>query len=173
LATGLNAMGVITQAVMVQAAIDVNGMGPAQKVHLAEEIFAQQPNMLASILALSRMGVGMVELEVPLHILFVTFQAMKRSGHAWPVATEDLQDRCMQRLTARARFNDGLPGELADQVVQQFCDEHPERYMLAFVYGYLGEHELLRVRTDAEKYLLMAALNLVECVASLGSTTSS
>lgn len=166
-------MGVITQAVMVQAAIDVNGMGPAQKVHLADEIFAQQPNLLASILTLSRMGVGMVELEVPLHILFVTFQAMKRSGHAWPVATEDLQDRCMQRLTARARFNDGLPGELADQVVQQFCDEHPERYLLAFVYGYLGEHELLRVRTDAEKYLLMAALNLVECVASLGSTTSS
>jgi hypothetical protein len=166
-------MGVITQAVMVQADIDVNGMDPAQKVHLADEIFARQPNLLASILALPRMGVGMVELEVPLHILFVTFQAMKRSGHAWPIVTEELQDRCMQRLTARARFNDGLPGDLADQVVQQFCDEHTERFLLAFVYGYLGEHDLLRVRTDAEKYLLLAALNLVECVASVGSTTSS
>jgi hypothetical protein len=103
----------------------------------------------------------------------VTFQAMKRSGHAWPIVTEELQDRCMQRLTARARFNDGLPGDLADQVVQQFCDEHTERFLLAFVYGYLGEHDLLRVRTDAEKYLLLAALNLVECVASVGSTTSS
>ena len=79
----------------------------------------------------------------------------------------------MQRLTARARFNEGLPGNLADQVVQQFCDEHPERYLLAFVYGYLGEHDLLRVRTDAEKYLLMAALNLAECVAFVGSTNSS
>jgi hypothetical protein len=98
---------------------------------------------------------------------------MKRSGHAWPFVSEDMQDRCMQRLTARARFNDGLPGDLADQVVQQFCDEHPERYLLAFVYGYLGEHDLLRVRTEAEKYLLMAALNLVECVADVGSTTSS
>jgi hypothetical protein len=166
-------MGVITQIVMVQAAIDVNGMDPPQKVRLADEIFAQQPNLLASILALPRMGVGMVELEVPLHILFVTFQAMKRSGHAWPIVTENLQDRCMQRLTARARFNDGLPGELANQVVQQFCDEHHERYLLAFVYGYLGDHDLLRVRTDAEKYLLMAALNLVECVASVGSTISS
>ena len=165
-------MGVITQAVMVQAAIDVNGMGPAQKVRLADEIFAQQPNMLASILALPRMGVGMVELEVPLHILFVTFQAMKRSGHVWPIVSEDVQDRCMQRLTARARFNEGLPGGLADQVVQQFCDEHPERYLLAFAYGYLGEHDLLRVRTDAEKYLMMAALNLVECVAFVGSTNS-
>jgi hypothetical protein len=56
--------------------------------------------------------------------------------------------------------------------VQQFCDEHPERYLLAFVYGYLGDHDLLRVRTEAEKYLLLAALNLAECVAFVGSTTS-
>jgi hypothetical protein len=165
-------MGMITQAVMVQADIDVRGMDQAQKVRLADEIFAQQPNMLASILALPRMGVGMVELEVPLNILFVTFQAMKRSGHAWPIVTEDLQDRCMQRLTARARFNEGLPSDLANQMVQQFCDEHSERYLLAFVYGYLREHDLLRVRTDAEKYLLMAALNLAECVAESGSMRS-
>lgn len=70
------------------------------------------------------------------------------------------------------RVNDGLPVELAHQVAQQFCGEHPERYLLAFVYRYLGEHDLLRVRTDAEKYLLMAALNLVECVAFVGSTNS-
>lgn len=63
------------------------------------------------------------------------------------------------------RVNDGLPVELAHQVAQQFCREHPERYLLAFVYGYLGEYNLLRVRTDAEKDLLMAALNLVEFVA--------
>jgi hypothetical protein len=165
-------MGMITQAVLAQAATVVSGMTQEHKVRLADEIFAQQPNMLASILALSRMGVGMVQLEVPLHILLVTFQAMKRSGHAWPIVSEDLQDRCMQRLTARARFNEGLPSDLANQVVEQFCDEHPERYLLAFVYGYLGEHDLLRVRTDAEKYLLMAALNLVECVALAGSTTA-
>ena len=119
------------------------------------------------------MGVGMVELEVPLHILLVTFQAMKRSGRAWPVVSEEVQEICLQRLTARARFNEGLPSELADQVVQQFCDEHPERFLLAFVYGYLGGHDLLRVRSDAEKYLILAALNLVECVAFVGSTTSS
>ncbi|HET9208174.1 MAG TPA: hypothetical protein VFO28_18180, partial [Burkholderiaceae bacterium] len=143
-------MGVITQSVMVQADIDVNGMSQAQKVALADEIFLQQPNMLASILALPRMGVGMVQLEVPLHILLVTFQAMKLSGRTWPIVTENVQETCMQRLTARARFNDGLPADLANKVVQQFCDEHPERYLLAFVYGYLGDHDLLSVRTDAE-----------------------
>ena len=35
-----------------------------------------------------------------------------------------------------------------------------------------GEHDLLRVRTDAEKYLMMAALNLVECVAFVGAANS-
>ena len=115
----------------------------------------------------------MVQLEVPLHVLLVTFHAMKRSGHACPMVTEAVQETCMQRLTARARFNEGLPSDLADKAVQQFCDEHPQRYLLAFVYGYLGEHDLLRVRTDAEKFLLLAALNLVECVAFVGSTTPS
>lgn len=166
-------MGAITQAAMVQADRDVRGMSQAQKVSLADEIFAQQPNMLASVLALPRMGVGMVELEVPLHILLVTFQAMKRSGRAWPLVTEEVQEICLQRLTARARFNEDLPGELANQIVQQFCDEHPERFLLAFVYGYLGDHDLLRVRTDAEKYLVLTALNLVECVAFVGLATSS
>ncbi|MBI5278683.1 MAG: hypothetical protein HY854_19790, partial [Burkholderiales bacterium] len=81
-------------------------------------------------------------------------------------------ETCLQRLTARARFNEGLPNHLAAQVVKQFCDEHAERYLLAFVYGYLGDHDLLQVRTDAEKFLLLAALNLVECVAFVGSQDS-
>ena len=165
-------MGVITQAVLVQADIDVRRMSPAQKVSLADEIFAQQPNMLASILALPRMGVDMVQLEVPLHILFVTLRAMKLSGQAWPVITEDIQDSCLQRLTARARFNEGLPADLTNKVVQQFCDEHRERYLLAFVYGYLGDNDLLAVRTEAEKYLMLGALNLVECVAFVGAANA-
>lgn len=66
-----------------------------------------------------------------------------------------------------------MPGDLATKVVQQCCDEHPERYLLAIVYGYLGDHDLLAVRTDAEKFLLLVALNLVECVAFVGSATAS
>ncbi len=163
----------ITQAAMVQAVTDINGMDQARKVALADEIFVQQPNLLASILVLPRMGVGMVQLEVALHILLVTFQAMKASGHPWPVVTADAQEQCMQRLTARVRFNEGLPSELAGQMVQQFCDEHPERYLLAFVYGCLGEHGLLAVRTEAEKYLLLGTLNLVECVGFVGAAASS
>ena len=76
---------------------------------------------------------------------------------------------CLQRLTARARFNEGLPEDLANKVVEQFHNEHAERYLLAFVYGWLGDHDLMAVRTEAEKYLMMGALNLVECVAFVGA----
>jgi hypothetical protein len=164
-------MGLITQAALVQAAIDVNGMSQDQKVRLTEEVYEQQPNMLASVLVLPRMGVSMAQLEVPLHILLVTFQAMKRSGRIWPIISEAMQETCLQRLTARARFNEGLADQLATKALKQFCDEHPERYLLAFVYCYLDDHDLLSVRTDAEKFLLLAALNLVECVALAGPQT--
>lgn len=75
----------------------------------------------------------------------------------------------MQRLTARARFNEGLPQELATKVVEQFHTEHAERYLLAFVYRSLDEHDLMGVRTEAEKYLMLGAHNLVECVAFIGA----
>ena len=162
-------MELITQAVLVRAIRDINAMNPAQKIELADEIFLQQPNLLASILVLTKMGVTTLQLEVPLHILLVTFQAMKHSGHTWPIVQDDVQDRCMQRLTARVRFNEGLPAQIADRLVKQFCDEHSERNLLAFVFGYLGEHDLLRVRTDAEKYLLLATINLVECLTFVGA----
>ena len=162
-------MGRLAQWVVIEADVAVRRMSQDQKVRLADEIYAQQPNMLASILALPRMGVDMAQLEVALHILFVTFQAMKLSGHRWPVVTEDIQDGCLQRLTARARFNEGLPEDLANNVIEQFHNEHAERYLLAFVYGWLGDHDLMAVGTEAEKYPMMGALNLVECVAFVGA----
>lgn len=56
----------------------------------------------------SNMGVGTLQLVVPLNILLVTFQSMKYSGHTRPTVQEDEQERCMQRLTTRMRFNEWL-----------------------------------------------------------------
>lgn len=55
-------------------------------------------------------------------------------------------------------------------------DAHVHRnthFLLAFVYGYLGDHDLWAVRTEAEKYLVLATLNLVECIAFVGSAAAS
>jgi hypothetical protein len=73
-------MGRLTQWVVIDADGAVRRMSDDQNVRLADEIHARQPNMLASILVLPQMDVDMAQLEVALHVLFVTFQAMKLSG---------------------------------------------------------------------------------------------
>lgn len=162
-------MALITQTVLADAAIAVNGMDQAQRVQLADEVFAHQPNLLASVLVLHRMGASLQQIEVPLHILLVAWQAMKTSGHVWPVISEDTQDVCLQRLTGRVRFAEGLPAELQQRSMRQYINEHREQYLLAFAWGHLRDNDLLGARTEAEKFLLLAALNLVECIAFAGA----
>lgn len=94
---------------------------------------------------------------------------MKHCGHALPRIPEDVQETCLQRLTPTVKFTEGAPSGIVEQMITKSCVDRPERYLLAFVYGYLGQHDPLRVRTDAEKFLLLAALNLVECVAYVGA----
>lgn len=54
----------------------------------------------------------------------------------------------MQRLTAK--FTEDMPFDLVAQMIAKFCVDHPGRY-------------LLRVRTEAQKFLLPADLNLKGC----------
>lgn len=158
-------MAVITQAVLSEAAIAVDAMGLAEQAQLADEVFAHQPNLLASVLVLQRMGVSLPQMDVPIHILLVAYQAMKTSGHTWPVISEDTQESCLRRLTRRIRSTHGSGRRSLQRTIQHYIDEHREPYLLAFAYGYLEENDLLGVRTDAEKSLLLATLNLVECIA--------
>lgn len=159
-------MSELSQAQVVQAVVSVERMSAAQRVQLADEIYLRQPNLLASVLVLERMGVSLQQLEVPIYILMVAYQAIKASRLDWPLITEDVQERCLQRLNSSIRFDEGLSPELMRQAAQQRVDGHAQRYLLAFVHGYLRDHDLLAVRSDAEKYLLLASFNLVECIAA-------
>lgn len=141
-------------------------MSRAERVQLADEIYLRQPNLLAAVLVLHRMGVSMPQLDVPVNILLVAYQAMKMSGHHWPVISEQTQERCLQRLTGKIRFTEGLSTEMFQHAVDQQVTQHTEPYLLSFVYGELGDYGLIGVRTEAEKYLMLAALNLVECIAA-------
>ena len=42
-------------------------------------------------------------------MLFVAWLAMKASGHRWPLISENDQDLCLRRLTARVRFAESQP----------------------------------------------------------------
>jgi hypothetical protein len=102
------AAAAISQAVLTQAAVAVTRMDHGQREQLADEIYLQQPNLLASVVVQHQMGASLPQTEDLLNILLVAYQAMKMSGHHWRVISEDDQDLCLQRLTGKARFIEGL-----------------------------------------------------------------
>lgn len=118
-----------------------------------------------SVVVLHKLGDSLQQIEVVLELLLVFHEAMKASGKSWPLISEQVQDRCMQRLCARVAFIEGLTHELQEQASWQAAAEHPEQPMLAWTLGQFKDHGLLGIDTDVHKLLLLAALNLVECIA--------
>jgi hypothetical protein len=106
-----------------------------------------------------------------LDLLFVVYTAMKASGRKWPLISEELQETCLKRVTGRVQFAEGLAPEHVNAAVQQVIDEHPEPALLSLAFGRLGEAGLLGVADEAQKYLVLAALNLVECVSQSAERT--
>ncbi len=155
----------------MDAVLRVERMSFKERERLADEIHARQPNLLYSVLVLQRFGATLQQIEVVLNLLFVFHEAMKASGKAWPVLSEDVQDRCLQRISGRVRLIEGLPPQQQTQAVSDAIADHPEQQLLAYVFGKFRDHGLGGIETEAQKMLLLAALNLVECIAETAPKT--
>ena len=83
----------------------------------------------------------------------------------WPVISEVMQERCLARVSGRVRFIEGLTPQQQGQATSDAVGNHPEKQLLAYVFLKFKDSDLLGIETEAEKMLMLAALNLVECVA--------
>lgn len=162
-------MASISSRNLVDAVLRVEQMGFQERERLADEIHARQPNLFFSVLVLQRYGATLEQVEVVLNLLLVFHEAMKSSGRSWPVISEDVQERCLKRISGRVRFIEGLTPQLQAQATADAVGDHAERQLLAYVFGKFKENGLLGVKTEAEKMLMLAALNLVECIAETAS----
>jgi len=150
---------------LVDAVLRVERMRVEERERLADEVYARQPNLFASVIVLHRYGATHVQMDVVLNLLLVFHEAMKISGGSWPVVSEDVQERCLNRVSGRVCFTEGLSPQLQTQAVADAVESHPEKQLLAYVFGKFKESDLLGVEPEAEKMLMLAALNLVECIA--------
>lgn len=164
-------MPTISSRLLVDAVLRVERMSFKDRERLADEIHARQPNLLFSVLVLQRYAATLEQMEVVLNLLFVFYEAMRASGRAWPVISEDVQERCLQRISGRVRFIEGLTPQQQTQATTHTIADHPEQQMLAYVFGKFGEHGLLGIETETQKMLMLAALNLVECIAQTAPKT--
>jgi hypothetical protein len=162
----------ISSRLLVDAVLSVERMTFKQRERLAEEIHARQPNLFFSVLVLQRYGATLEQMEVVLNLLLVFYQAMKTRAKAWPVISEDVQERCLQRISGRVRFIEGLTQQQQAQATLDAIAQHPEQQLLAYVFGKFKEHGLLGIETETEKMLMLAALDLVECIAETAPRTT-
>ena len=169
-------MASISSRNLVDAALRVERMSFAERERLADEVHAQQPNLFFSVLVLQRYGATLVQIEVVLNLLLVLYEAVKISGSGsaskWPVISEDVQERCLKRISGRVRFIEGLSPQMQAQATLDAVADHSEQQLLAYVFGKFKESDLLGIKTEAEKMLMLAALNLVECIAETAQRRS-
>jgi hypothetical protein len=158
-------MASISSRNLIDAVLRVERMTFRERERLAEEVHALQPNLCFSVLALQRYGATLEQMEVVLMLLLVFHEAMKSSGRSWPVISEDVQERCLARVSGRVRFIEGLTPQQQTQPTTDAVGDHPEQQLLAYVIGKRKDKGLLDIETEPEKMLMLAALNLVECIA--------
>lgn len=164
-------MTAISSQLLVDAVLCVERMSFNERERLADELHAQQPNLFFSVLALQRCGANLEQMEVVLNLLFVFYSAMKMSEKTWPVISEDVQDRGLKRINARVRIIERLTPQQQHQATAGAIADHTEKQILAYTFGKLAELGLLGIKTEAEKMIMLAALNLVECIALTAPTT--
>jgi hypothetical protein len=117
------------------------------------------------VLVLPQLGVSMQKVEFALEILFVCFKAMKASGWVWPIISEDELDLQSRRFSAIIQFADDLNQRLRDVSMQQYLANHPEKELLAYVQSESANWSARIVPEETDKYVMLAALNMVNCLA--------
>ena len=75
------------------------------------------------------------------------------------------------RFVATVQFGDDLPGSLRDRALHQYIETHPENDLLALVH--VEANWLQRVvPEESDKFAIMAALNLENCIAFVPIVTA-
>jgi|HubBroStandDraft_4_1064222.scaffolds.fasta_scaffold257757_2 hypothetical protein len=142
----------------------------AQKTSLIDEIHIKQPNMLASCVVQAKFGAEEQTVEFLLNILLTCYLAMAESGYEWPLITDVEQEHQLEHMVGSVRFSEELADPAASDAARaQYIGNHPEPALLALVIhecnAWLLDLARRRAEKESDKFVLMAAVNLVNCIA--------
>lgn len=166
-------MSRITEATLASAIQQVADMDLGARERVCDEIFVEQPNLLASVLVLTKMAIPPPHIEVALEALMVMHLALKASGKRIRTITEEDQERELQRLVASVKFTEGLELPQVDESIRQYAGFRKEPRLLSYVMALLQDNGIFSIANEAAKYLVLSALNMVACIANARSTKES
>ncbi|MEE9360150.1 MAG: hypothetical protein V3U85_06685 [Hyphomicrobium sp.] len=141
-------------------------MSIKEKELICDTLYATQPNLLASVLVQSSLGASMETVDVLLNILIVLHLAVEKSGQVLVTVSEAEQERQLQRFTATVRFTEGLDERSFAQSIRQTTAHKQEKILLAYVIDTIQRAGFVDRPDENAKYPMIAAINLVNCIAT-------
>jgi hypothetical protein len=156
----------IKKPVLEQSILKVQSMNLQEKEAVVDEIFNEQPNLLASVLVQSQMGNSLDKIEILLNILIVAHISLKESGVKLKKITEDLQENEMARFVATVNFSEGLNAASINSAINQYITSQREKYLLAYAFNEMNNSGICSLETENSKYLIMAGINIVNCISA-------
>jgi hypothetical protein len=157
-------MANISQNNLIIAIKKAQNLSLKEKKLVCDEIFVEQPNLLASVLAQKNMGGTFEDVDVLLNILIVLYLAVKESGNIIVKITEDDQARELRVLSEIIKFTEGMHKSIIHNSINQCFSIDDDKMLVTYVIGTLKDAKLLENEKDNATYILMAGLNLLNCL---------
>ena len=108
--------------------------------------------------------------EFLLNLLITCYVAMSESGFEWPLISETYQECELARTVGAVLFSEQLTDPTTAHAARaQYVDAHPEQPLLALVMRecteWLKDVTFRRAENESDEYVMMASVNLVNCIA--------
>ena len=156
----------VTAKNLAQALKKVQSLNIKEKELICDEIYKEQPNLLASVIVQQRLGNSLQDVDVLLNILIVLYLSLKEAGITISKVTEQEQEHQLSLLKNTILFSEGLGVNLVESSVNQYISNHKEPPLLAYVIGAMQEAGFFEKKEENSKYITLAGLNLVACIAN-------
>jgi hypothetical protein len=157
-------MAKIQQSALVKAIDQFNDMDITAKEKIADEIYREQPNLLASVIVLNQMGNRLEHVEVILNILMVSYLALKNSGIKINKVSEKIQQKELEKLVNHANLTKNIDSKKEFEAMSRFVYDKSEEILMAFVLSTMEEAGLADLPKESSKYLMMSGINIVNCI---------
>ena len=109
------------------------------------------------------------KIDILLKIFIVAYISLKESRVKIKKITEGFQETEMAKFVAIVNFSEGLNSASITSSINQYITSQREKYLLAYAFNEMNDSGICNLDTENSKYLIMAGINIVNCISAAKS----
>ena len=138
----------------------------AAKELVVDQIFREQPNLLALITSLQHYGHTVEDIDVSLNMLIVLHLTTKQAGLRLQKISAETVERQLDVLCSTMQFSEGMDKKSKDSSILQYFDEESHKLLFAYAANIMENAGFLRRTDEKSKFLLSTGVALASCIAN-------